>query len=160
MTRNKSPNVYKSCPKMVLLEKWMILTPLQKLHKNCCQRLYKVAQSPINRPIWSHWMPHSFTSKNQLGSFATREGDHFALRQIFCRNCFLVKDFFANNSLFVFHLSVHLFVHLSRGILSVCYVSLPRFLSNCANLQPIFASIYWRATYASFVFCMFVSVSR
>ena len=20
-----------------------------------CQRLWKVAQSPINRPIWSHW---------------------------------------------------------------------------------------------------------
>ena len=22
---------------------------------NCCQRLKKVAQSPINCPIWSHW---------------------------------------------------------------------------------------------------------
>ena len=22
---------------------------------NCCQILWKVAQSPINRPIWSHW---------------------------------------------------------------------------------------------------------
>ena len=30
----KSPNVYKSCPKMISLEKWMILTPLQKLSKN------------------------------------------------------------------------------------------------------------------------------
>ena len=27
-------NVYKSCPKMVSLEKWIILTPLQKLPKN------------------------------------------------------------------------------------------------------------------------------
>ena len=63
VTRKKSPNIYKSCPKMISLEKWYILTPLQKLPKNlgrfgqinCCQWLQKVAQSPINRPIWSHW---------------------------------------------------------------------------------------------------------
>ena len=30
----KSPNVYKSCPKMTSLEKLMILTPFQKLPKN------------------------------------------------------------------------------------------------------------------------------
>ena len=30
----KSPNVYKSCPKMFSLEKLKILTPLQKLPKN------------------------------------------------------------------------------------------------------------------------------
>ena len=30
----KSPNVYKNCPKMILLEKWLILTPLQKFRKN------------------------------------------------------------------------------------------------------------------------------
>ena len=24
---------------------------------NCCQRLWKVSQSPINHPIWSHWLP-------------------------------------------------------------------------------------------------------
>ena len=30
----KSPNVYKSCPKMISLEKLKILTPLQKLLKN------------------------------------------------------------------------------------------------------------------------------
>ena len=30
----KSPNVYKSCPKMISVEKWKILTPLQKLPKN------------------------------------------------------------------------------------------------------------------------------
>ena len=34
VTSKKSPNVYKSCLKMVLLEKWKILTPLQKLLKN------------------------------------------------------------------------------------------------------------------------------
>ena len=34
VTRKKSPNVYKSCPKMISLEKFKILTPLQKLPKN------------------------------------------------------------------------------------------------------------------------------
>ena len=34
VTSKKSPNVYKSCPKMILLEKLKILTPLQKLPKN------------------------------------------------------------------------------------------------------------------------------
>ena len=56
------PNVYKSCPKNISLVKFTILSPLQKLPKNvrylgkinCYQRLWKVAQSPINRPIWSH----------------------------------------------------------------------------------------------------------
>ena len=33
VTSKKSPNVYKSCPKMISLEKWKILTPLQKLPK-------------------------------------------------------------------------------------------------------------------------------
>ena len=32
--QKKSPNVHKSCPKMISLEKWKILTPLQKLPKN------------------------------------------------------------------------------------------------------------------------------
>ena len=47
VTRKKSPNVYKSCPKMISLEKLLILTPLQKLPKNvedlgkfyCCQKV-------------------------------------------------------------------------------------------------------------------------
>ena len=34
VTRKKLPNVYKSCPKMMKLEKLKILTPLQKLFKN------------------------------------------------------------------------------------------------------------------------------
>ena len=34
VTRKKLPNVYKSCPKMISLEKWYILTPLHKLPKN------------------------------------------------------------------------------------------------------------------------------
>ena len=32
--QKKSPNVYKSCPKMISVEKLMILAPLQKLPKN------------------------------------------------------------------------------------------------------------------------------
>ena len=47
---------------MISQEKWKILTPLQKLshnvtqfgQNNCCHRLWKVAQSAISRPIWSH----------------------------------------------------------------------------------------------------------
>ena len=34
VTRKKSPNVYKSCPKMISLQKSYILTTLQKLPKN------------------------------------------------------------------------------------------------------------------------------
>ena len=34
VTRKKSPNVYKYCPKMISLEKLKILTPLQKFPKN------------------------------------------------------------------------------------------------------------------------------
>ena len=34
VTSKKSPNVYKSCLKMISLEKLKILTPLQKLPKN------------------------------------------------------------------------------------------------------------------------------
>ena len=44
---------------MISVEKLKILTPIQKLPKNvgdlgkinCCQRLQKLVQSPINRPI-------------------------------------------------------------------------------------------------------------
>ena len=34
VTSKKSPHVYKSCPKLISLEKLKILTPSQKLHKN------------------------------------------------------------------------------------------------------------------------------
>ena len=48
----------KNRPKMISLEKWLILTSLQKLPKNVGDLdkliVAKVAQSPINRPIWSH----------------------------------------------------------------------------------------------------------
>ena len=65
VTRKKSPNFYKSCLKMISLEKLKILTPLQKLPKNVgdlgqwivAKGFKKVAQSPINRQIWSHWLP-------------------------------------------------------------------------------------------------------
>ena len=32
--QKKSPNDYKSCPKMISIEKWHLLTPVQKLLKN------------------------------------------------------------------------------------------------------------------------------
>ena len=55
MWPEKTTKVYKSCPKLVWLIKLNIWTPLQKLPKNIsCQMLSKVAQSRINRPIWSH----------------------------------------------------------------------------------------------------------
>ena len=34
VAHKKSTNVYKSCPKIISLEKFMILTPLQKLPMN------------------------------------------------------------------------------------------------------------------------------
>ena len=34
VTKNKLPKVYKNCPKMISLDKFNILTPLQKLPKN------------------------------------------------------------------------------------------------------------------------------
>ena len=34
VTRKKSTNVYKRCPNIISIEKWQILTPLQKLPKN------------------------------------------------------------------------------------------------------------------------------
>ena len=48
---------------MISVEKLKILTPLQKFPKNVrdlgkligAKELLKVAQSPINRQIWSHW---------------------------------------------------------------------------------------------------------
>ena len=65
---------------MILLEKLKIWTPLPKIAKggkfgqsNCFHRLWKVAQNPINRPIWSHCPPQ----KVQLMSFPhSREYRH------------------------------------------------------------------------------------
>ena len=62
VTRKKLPNLYKSCPKLISLEKSYILTPLQKLPKNVrdlgklivakgFKKLFKVQKNPI----WSHW---------------------------------------------------------------------------------------------------------
>ena len=51
VTRYKSPNVYKSCPNMISLEKWKILTPLQKLPNNAgdLYQLWMLAQKAKNR---------------------------------------------------------------------------------------------------------------
>ena len=42
MTRKKSPNVYKSCPKMISLEKFKIMTPL-----NYCLRLWEIRANQL-----------------------------------------------------------------------------------------------------------------
>ena len=54
--QKKAPKDYKSCPKMISLEKLKILKPLQKLPKSVGDlgKLIEVPQSAINRPIWSH----------------------------------------------------------------------------------------------------------
>ena len=76
VTRLKSPNVYKSCPKMISLEKRLILTPLQKLLKNVRDlgKLivadgFKSRHSPINPIIWSHC---PLATWNRNGSRALR----------------------------------------------------------------------------------------
>ena len=63
MTSKKSPNVYKKWPNTDFTRKMKYFdTPLTYCLKmwqfgqnNCCHRLRKVAQSAMNRPIWSHW---------------------------------------------------------------------------------------------------------
>ena len=59
---------------MISLQKWKILTTLQKLLKNVEDlgkligvKGFKVAQSPINRPFWSH------CSWSQSGCLASRQ---------------------------------------------------------------------------------------
>ena len=37
---------------------------------DCCQRLYKVAQSPINRPIWSHWRGLKINAQQWLFNYS------------------------------------------------------------------------------------------
>ena len=62
VTRKQSPNVYKSCPKNAFTRKIIDFDTFTKIAEDCerfgqigcCQRLEKVAQSPINRQIWSH----------------------------------------------------------------------------------------------------------
>ena len=57
VTSKKSPNVLHKLPKRISLEKWNILTPLQKLPKNmgnfrqnnCCHRLWKVSCPKCNK---------------------------------------------------------------------------------------------------------------
>ena len=68
----KLPNVYKSCPKMISLEKLKILTPLQKLPKNVTDlgklvvakgfkklpKVQKVAQSGHTARFQSFYLSH------------------------------------------------------------------------------------------------------
>ena len=63
VTCKKLPNVYKKWPKTDFTRKMKEFDTFSKIalkmwqfgQNNCCHRLRKVAQSAINRPIWSHW---------------------------------------------------------------------------------------------------------
>ena len=61
VTSKKSPKLYKSCPIWFHYKNGRFW---QQNFRNvgnlgwigsCCYRLWKVSQSTINRPIWSHW---------------------------------------------------------------------------------------------------------
>ena len=62
VTSKQSQNVYKSCSKMISLQKLKILTPLQKLPNNVgdlgkfivAKGFEKLPKIPINCPILSH----------------------------------------------------------------------------------------------------------
>ena len=62
MTSNKWPYVYKNLPKNDFTRKITDFDTFTKIalecgrfgQTNCCHTLWKVAQSPINSPIWSH----------------------------------------------------------------------------------------------------------
>ena len=75
VTFKKLPNVFKSCPKMIPPEKGKIFKSYKSCLKCelfgqniCCHRLWKVGQSAINRPIWSH-CSHGWRLPNCLISF-------------------------------------------------------------------------------------------
>ena len=92
---------------MISLEKWYILTPLQKLPKNAgdlgklivAKGFKKVAQSPINRQIWSHCLApkriNSVRERSQLnwikrfgsGLIRFKNGSFY-----FCRIRWLYKE--------------------------------------------------------------------
>ena len=60
VTGKKSPKLYKSCPKWFHYKNvrfWQLYKKCGQFGQNsCCHRLRKVAQSALNRPIWSHWV--------------------------------------------------------------------------------------------------------
>ena len=65
VTSKMLPNCWKICPIMISLEKWWIFSPLQKLPTTVGNlgKLWKVAQSAINRPIRSHCRGSNFGIK-------------------------------------------------------------------------------------------------
>ena len=62
VTSKKSPNIYKKVAQKDFTRKMEIFDTFAKIalkcgqfgQNNCCHRLWNVAQSAINRPIWSH----------------------------------------------------------------------------------------------------------
>ena len=74
--QKKSPNVYKSCPNTISLEKWLILTPLHKFPKNVgdlgkliVAKDLKSCPKCKKSPFWSHWYRTYFTSPNPSKCF-------------------------------------------------------------------------------------------
>jgi len=63
VTRKESPNVYKSCPKMISLEKLNILTPLQKLPKNVVNLGKFIVAKGLKRCPKSNKSPYPVTLK-------------------------------------------------------------------------------------------------
>ena len=54
---------------------------------NCCQRLWKVAQSPIKCPIWSHCLLYP------IGELCFNVAKFYALMKLVDNICYLVKPF-------------------------------------------------------------------
>ena len=96
VTRKKSPNVHKSCPKMIPLEKWYNLTYLQKLPKivgdldtlivaKGFKKLPKVKKSP-NLVTLFH--PHPTPSSNNIAAgWANINGNTWKVNYFFWPKC-------------------------------------------------------------------------
>ena len=53
--------------KMIAFDTFTIISLCERFGQiNCCQRLWKLAQSPINRPIWSFWLLLPFSHSESV----------------------------------------------------------------------------------------------
>ena len=98
VTRKKLPNVYKRCPKNDLTRNMIDFDTFTKIawecgrfgQINCCQRLWIVAQSPKNCPIWSHWSGNPWVRSPAKDVSEQRKDKKFA--SLF-RQCLTVTNF-------------------------------------------------------------------
>ena len=96
MWPDKNPNVYKSCPKMISLEKWYNLTPLQKLPKIVGDLGQLIVAIGFKNCPKSKKLPNLVTLVNVLfGSFGSclLYVDHF---KFFHKNLYANSHFFLN----------------------------------------------------------------